>query len=73
MAAALEHFPENAVAASALMGALQCEMGIFGSALAGIFNDVTPEAMGYVITLMSIAGLLSAVFLMPRQRAITMC
>lgn len=68
MAAALEHFPNKAGAASALMGSLQYGMGILGSAAVGFFNDNTPRPMAYVIAIMSIAGLLSAIYLMPRTQ-----
>lgn len=68
MAAALEHFPNRAGAASALMGALQYGMGIFGSAAVGFLGNDTPRPMADVIAILSIAGLLSAIFLMPRTR-----
>jgi len=70
MASALNHFPGRTGAVSALMGSLQYGMGIIGSAAVGLLNDGTPRPMALVIALTSISGLLCALFLLPRGKAL---
>lgn len=51
---ALNKFPQQAGAVSALVGALQYGSGVAGSALVGLFADGTPWPMGAVIAVMAV-------------------
>jgi MFS transporter, DHA1 family, multidrug resistance protein len=60
IAGAMADFPEQAGAASALVGAIQYGAGIFGSGLVGAFADGTPRPMGWVIAFAGVGSLICA-------------
>ncbi|WP_322041975.1 multidrug effflux MFS transporter [Paraburkholderia sp. J67] len=65
IAGALGCKPERAGAVSALIGSIQYGTGILGSALVGVLADGTPWPMGYVIALLGVASMVSALVLVP--------
>jgi DHA1 family bicyclomycin/chloramphenicol resistance-like MFS transporter len=62
---ALSLVPQRAGSVSALIGASQYGMGIFGSALVGVISTGTPWPMGAAIALFGIGTLLCAWLLVP--------
>jgi len=67
VAGALADHPEQAGAASALVGAIQYGAGIFGSALVGMFADGTPRPMAIVVAVSGIGCLACAALLPDRN------
>jgi DHA1 family bicyclomycin/chloramphenicol resistance-like MFS transporter len=66
---ALNTDPQYAGSVSALVGALQYGMGIFGSALVGTLADGTPWPMALVIALFAAGSLLSTLLITRPTRA----
>ena len=66
---ALNLFPGVSGSVSALIGASQFGMGVFGSALVGVFADGTPWPLGALMAFFGIGSLLCAVMLVPRGNA----
>lgn len=62
---ALENFPKQAGAVSALIGSIQYGCGIIGSGLVGAFADGTPWTMGWVIGISGAGCLLSMTLILP--------
>lgn len=60
---ALAHFPKQAGAVSALVGAIHYGSGILGSALVGALSDATPWPMGLVIGITGAGCLLSTLLI----------
>ncbi|MBM9616609.1 multidrug effflux MFS transporter [Desulfobulbus rhabdoformis] len=56
---AMAHFPQQAGAVSALVGAIHYGSGILGSALVGLLADGTPGPMGLVIAISGLGCFLS--------------
>lgn len=63
---ALNTFPKQAGAVSALVGAMQYGSGVAGSALVGLLADGTPWPMGIVMAVMAV-GCLGCAFLVGRR------
>lgn len=57
--AALEHQPDRAGTAAALMGSLQFALGTAGGALLGLVHDGTARSFAFVLCLLSLLGLMS--------------
>ncbi|GAB4058552.1 Bcr/CflA family multidrug efflux MFS transporter [Uliginosibacterium sediminicola] len=60
VASALAAFPEQAGAASSLVGAMHYGSGVFSAAMLGWFADGTPWTMGWIVAAAGIACLLVA-------------
>lgn len=65
---ALAHFPKQAGAVSALVGAIHYGSGIIGSALVGTLSDKTPWPMGLVIGITGVGCLLSTTLISKQTR-----
>jgi DHA1 family bicyclomycin/chloramphenicol resistance-like MFS transporter len=68
-AGALEHHPQRAGTAAALIGALQFALGTAGGAVLGAMHDDTARPLAAVLMLMSLAGLLAHRLLTQRAPA----
>jgi DHA1 family bicyclomycin/chloramphenicol resistance-like MFS transporter len=68
-AGALEHHPERAGTAAALMGALQFALGTAGGAVLGATHDDTARPFAATLVLMSLLGLLAHRLIVPRVPA----